>query len=253
MIDKVTELDNKIRNKLARYIKQLTIFAAIFTLIFLISGCWHAVLAARIHDPFFERVAGMSPFAIAITLSVLSIGSIVIFVMLLCLLYNFGSVYHLHFAITAITCLAIAGNVILTAVNLGLTAHHSQDNYKEKLRDLINEYPNDTEVVQWMTSRGCSSADECSASIDSFINYYCTGEMIACGVTLFFSLCSILGIAITVILMGMLPHPPDDPAPGEFDGANLQPSDSTNLEDIQEQQNDDENDMPPVLTGVAEV
>lgn len=210
MKDKVQEIDNQIRDKLAHYISQLIIFAGIFFLIFIISGIWHAVLSKNLNNDFFKLVAGDSPFAIAVSICVLSFGSIFVIILLCVTLYLFGNIYNLHFTIAAVVVLAVLSNVVLTTVNLGLTANGSRTKYENSIREFLKNNSSEKAVLQWMKDYSCTNSSTCEQYIKSYVTLRCTGECIACGVTLFFSLIAILGISITVILMGRIKRPTTD-------------------------------------------
>ena len=73
----------KFRIRIGKYLKALIAFAAIVLIILIASGIWHSIYASLLSGEFFKKIGGSSPRNVAISIAVLSFGSIVVVGLLL--------------------------------------------------------------------------------------------------------------------------------------------------------------------------
>ena len=204
------DMKTKFREQIGKYINAIVAFALIFFLIFIISGIWHSIYAASLSGEFFETLAGSEPRNIAITIAVLSFGSIIVIFVLLTLLYMLGQTFCLHLSIFIICVCAILANIILTAWNLANTTQAEQDKFEAIMWDLIYNHTDKKFVQDWIEKNKCTDKKSCQDAVNLYTTFRAKGEFIACTISLIVTFLSIAGIILTIYLMGKMPRMPSE-------------------------------------------
>ncbi|EAY00226.1 hypothetical protein TVAG_257800 [Trichomonas vaginalis G3] len=209
-MDSAYELDTLIRDKMAKYMKELTRFSIVFFFIFLTCGIWHAFLAINLNNSMFKLIAGDFMRNISWSICGLSFGSLFVIILLLMALYYSGFTFRIHLLITILCIAAIFSNIGLTIASLFFSALHTKDHLQNKIEDLIQNNSTNPIVSEWMKGYSCTNVTNCRPDAEFFIRFRCDGEAIACGILLFIMLTSICGITAAVIKMGLLKRPQGD-------------------------------------------
>ena len=199
--------ENRIREKLGKYINSIVAFSLIFFLIFIISGIWHSIYACSLDSEFFEMVAGNVPRNVAISIAVLSFGALFVVIVLLVFLYLIGSHFFIHLTILIVCIAAIIGNIVLTSINLAKTKPSEQKRFENYMNKLITENSTNPKVADWLKQFKCTNVENCKSHVDVYCSFRVKGERIACIISLLVTGCSIIGIVITTVLMGCMKRP----------------------------------------------
>ena len=198
-----------VRERLGRYLFQMKFWFALFSIICILSGIWHAIVSSQLNTDFFKKIAGDSPFNITVSLSVLSCGSLVVFIVLLFTLYECGNLYIAHFLLALTVLLSILGYFGLTLLNIYNTKPGTRKIYEETMKKMIDLPENERENItnEWMNEYQCTNVTSCEDSIESYILLRCDGEFFACCFIMAISFISIIGLIIAVLCMGFMKRP----------------------------------------------
>ena len=201
-----------VREKLGKYLRLMVFWFFVFAIFFLLAGIWHAIVSSQMNTEFFKVIAGDTPIIVAITLSVLSFGSLFVFLVLGCALYSCGRVYCLHFSLASIVVISILGCLALTSLNVYFTQPKTRDKYEETMKEMIGLPPElRTNITnQWMEEYQCTNVTDCQNSIERYILLRCGGEYIACCFILVISFLSVLGLIVSISCIGCIKRPDDD-------------------------------------------